>query len=343
MGRWLTARPLRPRCRITVPAHGGAGFPEDPARPGRSYCFFHGREIIIDDLAQFSPGVRAVRDVLQQRECFSRDVQRRLRLTEVPGQFLVLRLEFLILRPQPGQLRSPGAFLVLFLLPARLQGPGGLRPPPVLQMRMVDALLPQQGAALRTALRQGAIRRQDPRLIRGGERPPLRPPRLPAAGHLTIMPRDRGPVSECHRHYLNGPVSPCFATEISYVPGVSCRSDREGAAATRPCSPQTEAACSWPCTGRASGLPAGLGASHLLRQRAGALGRGSLRSRPGSWRGVGRALMSADGRRAAASNCTLVALGRRQIAPDVLPASAATTVTFPGVGDEMSPRQAAQD
>jgi glutamine amidotransferase len=43
------------------------------------------------------------------------------------------------------------------------------------------------------------------------------------------MPRDRGLVSECHRHCLNGPVSPCFATEISYVPDVSCESDREGA------------------------------------------------------------------------------------------------------------------
>ena len=42
------------------------------------------------------------------------------------------------------------------------------------------------------------------------------------------MPRDRGLVSECHRHCLSGPVSPCFATEISYVPDVSCKSDREG-------------------------------------------------------------------------------------------------------------------
>jgi hypothetical protein len=42
------------------------------------------------------------------------------------------------------------------------------------------------------------------------------------------MPRDRGLVSECHRHCLNGPVSPCFAIEISYVPDVSCESDREG-------------------------------------------------------------------------------------------------------------------
>jgi hypothetical protein len=49
------------------------------------------------------------------------------------------------------------------------------------------------------------------------------------------MPRDRGLVSECHRHCLNGPVSPCFATEISYVPDVSCESDREGAEdGTRP-------------------------------------------------------------------------------------------------------------
>ena len=31
------------------------------------------------------------------------------------------------------------------------------------------------------------------------------------------MPRDRGLVSECHRHCLGGPVSPC-STEISYVP-----------------------------------------------------------------------------------------------------------------------------
>jgi HEAT repeat protein len=43
------------------------------------------------------------------------------------------------------------------------------------------------------------------------------------------MPRDLGLVSECHCHCLSGPVSPCFATEISYVPDVSRKSDREGA------------------------------------------------------------------------------------------------------------------
>src|SRR6266567_4292859 len=173
-------------------------------------------------------GVRAVRDVLQQRECFSRDVQRYFGLAEVTGQFIVLRLQLLVLCPQPRQLRGLRVLLLLFFLPARLQGTGGLLPPPVLQVRMVKPLFPQQRAALGTALRQCVERRQDPRLIRGGERPPLRPSRLPAAGHLTIMPRDRGLVSECHRHSLSGPVSPCFITEISYVPVVSCKSDREG-------------------------------------------------------------------------------------------------------------------
>src|ERR1019366_8388742 len=77
------------------------------------------------------------------------------------------------------------------------------------------------------ALGQRVERRQDRRLVRGGERPVLRPAGLPA-GHLTIMPRDRGLVGECHRHCLSGPISPGFTTENSCLPGVSCESGRQG-------------------------------------------------------------------------------------------------------------------
>lgn len=70
----------------------------------------------------------------------------------------------------------------------------------------------QQRPALRAALGQRVELGQDPRLVRRGERPALRPLWL-AAAHLTIMPRDRGLVSECHRHCLGSPVSPCSTSK----------------------------------------------------------------------------------------------------------------------------------
>src|SRR5450756_618231 len=179
-------------------------------------------------------GIRAVRDILQQRKCFSRYIQRDPRFPEIPDQLLVLRLQFPVLCPQPGKLRGIGAFpVVLFFLSCRIQASGGLLPSPVLQVRMVEPFFPQQRAALGAALGQRVERRQDPRLVRGGERPVLRPARLPA-GHLTIMPRDRGLVGECHRHCLSGPISPGFTTENSCLPGVSCESGRQGPPAPAP-------------------------------------------------------------------------------------------------------------
>ena len=60
-------------------------------------------------------------------------------------------------------------------------------------------------------------RRQDPCLVRRGERPPLRPGRL-SPGHLTIMPGDRGLVRECHRHVSVVPSRPALPQKSSYVP-----------------------------------------------------------------------------------------------------------------------------
>ena len=111
--------------------------------------------------------------------------------------------------------------------PAGGQAPGVPLPSPVLDVGVPEPLFPQQRAPLGAVLGKGIEFRQDPRLVGGGERPPLRLPGL-AAGHLTIMHRDRGLVGQCHRHSLRSPVSPCLITEVSYVPYVSFESDRQG-------------------------------------------------------------------------------------------------------------------
>jgi hypothetical protein len=142
--------------------------------------------------------------------CFSRDIQGGPRLAELVLQLVVPGHELPVLRAQPRQLvrlrisrglsrrRGQRAFVLLSA--------------PVLEMRVVQSLPAQQLLALRAALRQRVERRQNPRLVRGGERPALRPGRL-SLGHLTIMSAQLGLVSECHRHCLGGPVSPCSTSK----------------------------------------------------------------------------------------------------------------------------------
>src|SRR5271166_3895918 len=139
--------------------------------------------------------------------------------------------QFLVFCPQPGQLRGFSAFRRITR--RRWQRPRLLLLAPVFDMRVIQLFLAQQGAALGTAFGQRVKRRQDPCLIRRGERPPRRPAWL-LSGHLTILPRHGGLVSKGHRHCLERPVSPCFAskgltrlvshsslTERAAVPGTS--------------------------------------------------------------------------------------------------------------------------
>ena len=120
--------------------------------------------------------------------------------------------------------RRPSA---LFALPARGQAPGVPLPSPVLDMGVPEPLFPQQRAPLGAVLGQRVEFRQDPRLVRGGERPPLRLPGL-AAGHLTIMPRDRGLVGQCHRHSLRSPSLALFGYRSLIRTLCLTESDRQG-------------------------------------------------------------------------------------------------------------------
>src|SRR5260370_8793813 len=49
------ARAFPARDGVPLPVHRGAGFTQHLARPAGAYCLLHGREMLVDDLAHFSP------------------------------------------------------------------------------------------------------------------------------------------------------------------------------------------------------------------------------------------------------------------------------------------------
>ena len=170
----------------TVPVQGGTGFTEDQARPGCSYCFFHGQEMLIDDQAQFSPESALFEISSNSANAFPAMCSAVLVLRRSRVSLSFFALSFLFSARSGASSAVSELFSFFSLFPCGFREPAGCCAA-VLQMRMVDALFPQQGAALGAALRQRVVRRQDLRLVSGGERPALRPLRLSAAGHPTIM------------------------------------------------------------------------------------------------------------------------------------------------------------